>query len=104
MSKNLSTTPQFAYNEMSFFLVRLLQRFSGFSLAEDAQPADSRPPAEWSKCNGSKGTDKIWPVFSLTLHIKAQYLIMPSSSGGSCSCCIVPGRTVDQDGRGRREE
>ncbi|KAL1754622.1 cytochrome P450 [Schizophyllum commune] len=32
---------QFAYNEMSFFLVRLLQSFSSFSLADDVQPAES---------------------------------------------------------------
>ncbi|TRM61562.1 cytochrome P450 [Schizophyllum amplum] len=32
---------QFAYNEMSFFLVRLLQNFTAFSLADDAQPRES---------------------------------------------------------------
>ncbi|TRM60702.1 cytochrome P450 [Schizophyllum amplum] len=32
---------QFAYNEMSFFLVRLLQNFTACSLADDAQPRDS---------------------------------------------------------------
>jgi hypothetical protein len=30
--------PQFALNEASFFLVRLLQNFTGFALAPDAQP------------------------------------------------------------------
>ena len=44
---------------MSFFLVRLLQSFSEFSLASDVQPLDSKPPAEWAKCAGTKGTDKI---------------------------------------------
>ncbi|KAL1713598.1 cytochrome P450 [Schizophyllum commune] len=32
---------QFAYNEMSFFLVRLMQSFSSFTLADDVQPAGS---------------------------------------------------------------
>ncbi|KAL1747386.1 cytochrome P450 [Schizophyllum fasciatum] len=32
---------QFAYNEMSFFLIRLLQNFSGFTLAHEAQPQGS---------------------------------------------------------------
>ncbi|KAL1673053.1 cytochrome P450 [Schizophyllum commune] len=32
---------QFAYNEMSFFLVRLLQNFSAFTLADDVQSAES---------------------------------------------------------------
>ncbi|KAJ7055990.1 cytochrome P450 monooxygenase pc-3 [Mycena amicta] len=38
---------QFAYNEASFFLVRLLQSFSSISLAPDAQPPESLPPASW---------------------------------------------------------
>jgi hypothetical protein len=66
----LSATLQFAYNEMSFFLIRLLQKFSGFTLAEDAQPVESRPPAEWSKCKGSKGTDKVWPAVRITMYVK----------------------------------
>ncbi|KAL1747400.1 cytochrome P450 [Schizophyllum fasciatum] len=35
---------QFAYNEMSFFLIRLLQNFDAFALARDAQPAESLRP------------------------------------------------------------
>ncbi|KAF8219014.1 cytochrome P450 monooxygenase pc-3 [Tricholoma matsutake] len=61
---------QFAYNEVSFFLVRLLQKFSGFTLASDAQPADSLPPAEWSKGKGPKATDKVRPAMHLTLFVK----------------------------------
>ncbi|KAJ7056207.1 cytochrome P450 [Mycena amicta] len=38
---------QFAYHQASVFLVRLLQNFSGVSLAMDAQPPESHPPAEW---------------------------------------------------------
>ncbi|KAJ6512364.1 cytochrome P450 [Mycena vulgaris] len=40
---------QFAYHEASFFLVRLLQNFSGISLALEAQPPASRLPADWAK-------------------------------------------------------
>ncbi|KAI5825487.1 cytochrome P450 [Schizophyllum commune Tattone D] len=32
---------QFAYNEMSFFLIRLLQNFTSFTLADEAQPQES---------------------------------------------------------------
>jgi hypothetical protein len=66
---------QFAYHEVSFFLVRLLQRFSGFSLALDAQPEGTRPPAEWSTCGGTKGRDKIWPATHLTLYIKVWFFL-----------------------------
>jgi hypothetical protein len=72
---DLPATSQFAYQEVSFFLIRLLQTFSGFTLAEDAQPADSRPPAEWSKCKGTKGKDKIVPAMHITLYVKVRYLI-----------------------------
>ncbi|KAF8239585.1 cytochrome P450 monooxygenase pc-2 [Tricholoma matsutake] len=61
---------QFAYNEVSFFLIRLLQRFSEFTLANDAQPADSLPPAEWSNYKGTKGRDKVWPGIHFTMYVK----------------------------------
>ncbi|KAF9444176.1 cytochrome P450 monooxygenase pc-3 [Macrolepiota fuliginosa MF-IS2] len=61
---------QFAYNESSFFLIRLLQHFSSFSLAPDAQPPDSLPPKEWSGEKGPKGRDKIRPASHLTMYVK----------------------------------
>ncbi|KAJ7080558.1 cytochrome P450 [Mycena crocata] len=45
---------QFAYHEASFFLVRLLQHFSGVGLALDAQPPASRVPAAWSQTENDK--------------------------------------------------
>ncbi|KAG2003559.1 cytochrome P450 [Coprinopsis cinerea AmutBmut pab1-1] len=61
---------QFAYHEASFFLIRLLQQFSKFSLAPDAQPAETIPPASWKTCEGRKGMEKIWPGTNLTLIVK----------------------------------
>ncbi|KAJ7031191.1 hypothetical protein C8F04DRAFT_960701, partial [Mycena alexandri] len=54
----------FAYLESSFFLVRLLQGFSSFTLAPDAQPADTKPPASW-KSFPLKAKEKIhrWNQF-----------------------------------------
>lgn len=46
---------QFAYNEMSFFLIRLLQDLESITLDMDAQDPESRPPADWAKCPGRKG-------------------------------------------------
>jgi hypothetical protein len=63
---------QFAYNEMSYFLIRLLQNFSDVSFAEDVQPPESKPPAAWKSCPGTKGTDKIRHTASLTLGIKVR--------------------------------
>ncbi|KAF7303445.1 Peroxidase [Mycena indigotica] len=52
---------QFAYNEMSFMLVRLLQNFSAFALAEDAFPPSARPPSAWKKAAGEEG-DRALPA------------------------------------------
>jgi len=38
---------QFAYNEMEFFLVRLLQNFSEFAVDWRTQPESSKTPARW---------------------------------------------------------
>ncbi|KAF8643425.1 hypothetical protein AX16_009034 [Volvariella volvacea WC 439] len=59
---------QFAYNETSFMLIRLLQNFSQFNLDLDAFPSETRPPKEWSGCPGRKGIEKIYPRMHLTLY------------------------------------
>ncbi|KAF8147490.1 cytochrome P450 [Crassisporium funariophilum] len=61
---------QFAYNETSFFLVRLLQQFTGFTLAPDAQPEWSKPPAKWAECGGRKATEKVAPGLHITMYAK----------------------------------
>ncbi|KAF7982986.1 hypothetical protein HWV62_24590 [Athelia sp. TMB] len=61
---------QFAYNEMSFVLVRLLQAFSSISLAADAQPADSVPPPDWARAKGRKAVERFWPQSHLTMYAK----------------------------------
>lgn len=62
---------QFAYNETSFFLIRLLQHFSLMSLDPQSQPPDSRPPPEW-RVEANKGTRKgieeIFPKVHLTMY------------------------------------
>ncbi|KAK0502022.1 cytochrome P450 monooxygenase pc-3 [Armillaria luteobubalina] len=51
---------QFAYNEASYYIVRLLQTFSSFNLAVDAQPPESIPPKSWTRTPGTtKGREKI---------------------------------------------
>ncbi|KAJ7062674.1 cytochrome P450 monooxygenase pc-3 [Mycena amicta] len=58
---------QFAYQEASFFLIRLLQRFSTITLASDAQPESSKPPAHW-KLSELKKNEKITYGASLNLY------------------------------------
>ncbi|QRV92984.1 cytochrome P450 family protein [Ceratobasidium sp. AG-Ba] len=60
---------QFAYNETSFFLIRLLQRVESISLAPDAQPPNTIPPADWASAKGRKSFEKIMPKSHLTLYV-----------------------------------
>ncbi|KAL1683215.1 cytochrome P450 [Schizophyllum commune] len=61
---------QFAYNEMSFFLVKLLQNFSSFSLATDAQPRDSIRAPTAADTPGSEVEKRIFGVH-LTMYFKS---------------------------------
>ncbi|PIL36941.1 cytochrome P450 [Ganoderma sinense ZZ0214-1] len=61
---------QFAYNEMSFCLIRLLQHFSHMELDLSAQPLDARPPAEWVNEEGHRSNEKITPKTHLTLYVQ----------------------------------
>lgn len=70
---------QFAYNEMSFFLIRLLQNFSHVELDLSAQPPDARPPADWASAEGQKGREQIIPKCHLTLYVLVSAL----------GCCSV---------------
>ncbi|KAH9832996.1 cytochrome P450 [Rhodofomes roseus] len=59
---------QFAYNEMSFFLIKLLQCFATMELAPDAAPPSALAPKEWANAPGRKGKEKFWPKSHLTLY------------------------------------
>ncbi|KAG9014879.1 hypothetical protein FRB94_009037 [Tulasnella sp. JGI-2019a] len=60
---------QFALNEMSFFVTRLLQNFGDISFAPDAFTPGTLPPPEW-KANpfGRKAVEKAWPRSHLTMY------------------------------------
>ncbi|KAI9572478.1 cytochrome P450 [Boletus coccyginus] len=58
---------QFAYHEVSYFLVRLLQSFDAFSLDMDTQHL---PPADWAQAKGRKALEKVVMRAHLTLYVK----------------------------------
>ncbi|GJE84229.1 cytochrome P450 [Phanerochaete sordida] len=59
---------QFAYNEMSFFLVKLLQTFDDIAFVREAFDPAVLPPAEWAAFPGRKGKEKVWPRAHLTVY------------------------------------
>ncbi|GJJ15754.1 hypothetical protein Clacol_010032 [Clathrus columnatus] len=55
----------FAYAEVSFFLIRIFQSGIRFKLAMDAQPLESRPPVEWkATTTNNKNAELSSPVFA----------------------------------------
>ncbi|KAG2143715.1 cytochrome P450 [Suillus clintonianus] len=64
---------QFAYNEMSFMLIRLLQNFSAITLAPE--PA-MRPPAWWAERDGRQAIEQFRPRNHLTLFSEASPTLM----------------------------
>ncbi|OAX32011.1 cytochrome P450 [Rhizopogon vinicolor AM-OR11-026] len=61
---------QFAYNEMSFMLIRLLQSFSTITLSPESHDPALLPPAWWAEKDGRQATERFWPRNHLTLYAK----------------------------------
>ncbi|KAI0090121.1 cytochrome P450 monooxygenase pc-3 [Irpex rosettiformis] len=61
---------QFAYNEMSFFLIKLMQNFESIDFDVDSLDPKMRPLEEWKGAYGRQGIEKMWPWSHLTLYIK----------------------------------
>ncbi|KIM86025.1 hypothetical protein PILCRDRAFT_816571 [Piloderma croceum F 1598] len=59
---------QFAYNEMSFMLIRILQNFSSIQLDPASQPPETRVPRSWATAKGRKAIEKVWPKTHLTMY------------------------------------
>jgi cytochrome P450 len=63
----------YAYNQISYFVVRLLQQFDKFTLAPEVQPAGSLPPEIWKSRKGRQSFERIWPSAAMTLYVKVQW-------------------------------
>jgi hypothetical protein len=62
----LTSPAQFAYHQATFFLVRLLQQFTGFALDD----SNAKPPADWAHAPNRKATEKIHILAHLTMYVK----------------------------------
>ncbi|KDQ58030.1 hypothetical protein JAAARDRAFT_34843 [Jaapia argillacea MUCL 33604] len=74
---------QYALNEATYFLVRLLQQYDTFTLVPEAQPEGSLPPEEWKFRRGRQTVEKIWPSAALTLYVKGGLWVRYSRSSQS---------------------
>jgi hypothetical protein len=64
---------QFAYNEISFMLIRLLQNFVSMSLDLDACPPHARVPPEWRDGHGRMAVEQFRP----RLHLGVSLNLIP---------------------------
>jgi len=61
----------FAYNEASFVMVKLLQNFDTFELRQKQDaPEGSIPPAFWKNLKGRAAYEQIWPRAAVTMYSK----------------------------------
>lgn len=74
---------QFAYNEVSFMLVRLLQRFACFDLAQEESDPSAVPPPGYAKTLGTNGQDKVKIRSHLTLFVEGGLWVRMRSAEGT---------------------
>ena len=60
---------QFAYNEASTVIARIVQAFKGIRLDMDSNP-DAKPPTSWATGNGRKAIEKVWVAAHMTAYAK----------------------------------
>jgi len=60
----------YALNEASCFIIRLMQQFDTFTLAPEAQPEGSLPPLHWKNGKGRETFERLWPNSAMTCFIK----------------------------------
>ncbi|KAF8174326.1 cytochrome P450 [Mycena galopus ATCC 62051] len=72
---------EFAYNEMSFVIIRLLQSFSSVSLDLDAFPPGARPPPEWAMLDGRKAVEKFRPKSHATMYAESGMWLKMTEAG-----------------------
>ncbi|KAF8332801.1 cytochrome P450 monooxygenase CYP63 [Cantharellus anzutake] len=62
---------EFAYNEASIMLIRILQICDTFTLRQEQDaPPGSCPPESWKGAPGRKGIEQVWPKTAITLFVK----------------------------------
>ena len=60
---------QFAYNEASTIIARIVQAFKSITLDMDSNP-EAKPPVAWATANGRKAIEKVWVKSSITIFAK----------------------------------
>ncbi|KAJ6489423.1 cytochrome P450 monooxygenase pc-1 [Mycena vulgaris] len=82
---------QFAYNEISFMLIRLLQSFAGTALDPEACPPHARVPPEWRHGHGRMAVERFRP----RLHLSAPLFFLPFNAQADGGLWVKMTESVD---------
>jgi len=72
---------QFAYNEASTIIARIVQAFKSITLDMDSNP-EAKPPVEWATAGGRKAIEKVWVKSHITLYAKGGVWVKMEEAGG----------------------
>lgn len=71
---------QFAYNETSAIIARLVQTFKEISLDMDSNP-EAKPPAAWALGRGRRTVEKVWVTSDVTLYSRGGVWVKMQEAG-----------------------
>lgn len=65
-----------AYVETSFMMIRLLQVFDRFTVAQaECAPPDYLPPASWKSRPNRMATEEFWPSLAISMYSKVSPVV-----------------------------
>ena len=71
---------QFAYNEASAVIARIVQTFKSIRLDMDSNP-EAKPPTSWAAGNGRKAIEKIWVAAHMTTYARGGVWVKMEEAG-----------------------
>ena len=71
---------QFAYNEASTVIARIVQAFKSIRLDMDSNPG-AKPPTSWAMGNGRKVIEKIWVAAHMTAYARGGVWVKMEEAG-----------------------
>lgn len=87
---------QFAYNEISFMLIRLLQQVTDIKLVQEAHP-EAIPPPGWADSQFSNGQDKARIKSHLTMYVVVRNFVSSVVREKRGANALIIGRTLGPD-------
>lgn len=72
---------QFAYNEASTVIAKIVQAFKSITFDMDSNP-EAKPPVAWAAAGGRKAMEKVWVKSHTTLYAKGGVWVKMEEADG----------------------